>query len=178
MSVNEVSLHHINFEVYINGSRSIGAYASVDLPEIEYVTTEVSGAGIMGKYESPVFGQTENLQATLHCRVLTKEAAALMQQKRSVMLSCYGVNQGYDAATGELKLIPVRVVMRGLPQALHVGKFEPAEQMETEVIMTLDYIKLDIDGSTQYEVDKFNYIYNVDGVDLLGDFKVELGIEG
>ena len=172
---NVVPEHLVNFEIYIDGDAEPSGVASIDLPEINFLATEVKGAGILGAYDSPVLGHVEALESTLHCRTLRKDAATLMQQKKSFMLSAYGASQIYDSATGELGVEPVRCDMRCLPKSFKPGKFEPGEQTETEVVVAVDYIKITVDGKVALELDVFNYIYNVDGADMLADLRAALG---
>ena len=173
--INVVPQHLINCELYIDGEREPSGVASIDLPEINFLSTEVKGAGILGTYDSSVLGHVEALESTIHCRTLRKDSAALMQQKKAFMLSAYGATQVYDSATGELGVEPVRCDMRCLPKSFKPGKFEPGEQTETEVVVTVDYIKITVDGSVALELVVFNYIYNVNGVDMLSDVRAALG---
>ena len=173
--VNLVPQTLINFEIYLNGEREPSGVSSIDLPELAFMTTEISGAGLLGKYEVPLLGSTENLQSTLHCRTLRGDAVRLLRQKNAVRLAAYGAAQVYDAATGEVQVEPVRVDMRCLPQALNMGKFEPGEQTETEVVVTLDYLKITCRDEVAVEIDKFNYVYSVGGVDMLDDLRAALG---
>ena len=41
----------INYEVFVDGGRCLGT-ASVDLPEINYMTQDIKGAGIAGQYSA------------------------------------------------------------------------------------------------------------------------------
>lgn len=50
---NPVPERLINFRVYVNGNNQAGV-ATVDLPDLEFMTDTVSGAGIAGEVDSPI----------------------------------------------------------------------------------------------------------------------------
>ena len=176
VDINAVDLTNINFEIYTDGSHEPGGVATIDLPEINFMSSEVTGAGILGQYDASVMGHTENMETTLHFRTIRQDLSLLLSQGQAVMLSAYGASQMYDAGTGGVGVNPVRVVMRGIPKSLKAGKFEPGESSETEVTLTLDYVKITANSKDVLEIDKFNYIFNVNGIDIISDVRSALGI--
>ena len=50
----------ISFRVYHDGTDQIGV-ATIDLPELSYMTESLSGAGIAGEIDSPTLGMTESM---------------------------------------------------------------------------------------------------------------------
>lgn len=174
MAINDVMAQNINYEIYVDGDRCLGT-ASVDLSELNYLTTEISGAGVGGKIDMPTLGHTENMEITLHWRSLFESPLRLMKQA-AFMLSCRGAMQKYDAGTGELKVLPVRIDARCLPTSLNLGKFEPSETTDTESKFVIDYISVKVDGAKVFEHDKFNYIHEVDGQDYMAAVRAALGL--
>ena len=176
MAINNVQMATINYEVFVDGNRSLGT-ATVDLPELNYLTNEQSGAGIAGKYEVPILGHIETLEVTLHWRTIFERPTYLISQN-SFMLSLRGAMQNYDAGTGVLKPMAVRIDVRALAAGLTLGKLEPAEQTDTESKLHCDYVKIMIGGKDEYEHDVFNYVHKVGGVDFLAETRKALGLEG
>ena len=174
MAVNDVMEQNINYEVYVEGNRYLGT-ASVDLPEINYMTNEIKGAGVAGQIDVPTLGHVENIEITLHWRSIFERPLDLMKQD-AVMLSLRGAMMKYDAATGVTKPLPVRIDCRCLAAGLTLGKLEPSEQTDTESKFNLDYIKITVDGSKKFEHDKFNYIHEVGGYDYLSATRSALGL--
>lgn len=174
MSYHAVQEANINYEVYADGDRALGT-ASVDLPDIEFIKEEISGAGIAGKIDVGILGHIENLETTLHWRTIFEKPLYLMKQ-RTVMLSLRGAMQQYNAATGVRRAVPVRIDLRVAPSSLNLGSLEPAAQTDTESAFTADYIKITVDGATVFEHDKFNYIFVVDMVDILAEVRDALGL--
>lgn len=174
MAVNDVMQQAINYEVYVEGNRYLGT-ASVDLPELTYLTNEIKGAGVAGSIEVPTLAHLDNAEVTLHWRSIFERPTGLMAQN-AIMMSLRGAMQKYDAATGELKPLPVRIDVRCLAAGLTLGKLEPSEQTDTESKFNVDYIKITIDGSKEFEHDKFNYIHEVEGYDYLSATRAALGL--
>lgn len=174
MAVNDVIQQTINYEVYTDGDRYLGT-ASVDLPEVTYMTNEIKGAGIAGQIDMPTLSHIENLEMTLHWRNIFEFPAHLMNQN-SFMLSLRGAVQNYDAATGVQNVLPVRIDVRCLSLTTTFGKFEPGEQSDTETKFNIDYIKITIDDVKRFEHDKFNFVHEVEGTDYLRDVRYALGL--
>ena len=175
MAINDVMAQNINFEVFVDGNRYLGV-ATVDLPEVNYLTNEISGAGIAGKIEMPIRSHLENLELTLHWRSIFERPTYLLSQD-TFMMSLRGAMQKYDAATGVLKVVPVRIDVRALTTGSTLGKLEPGEQTDTESKFNLDYIKITINGQDKiFEHDKFNYIHEVNGTDFLSAVRTALGL--
>ena len=104
MVVNETL---IQFECFDSGNRLLGL-ATVDLPELNFRNVDVSGAGVNGQLNIPVQGATESLELKLHFRTLY-EPAVKMLKHGAVTLSLRAALQNYDASTGEVKIIPLRI---------------------------------------------------------------------
>lgn len=174
MAVNDVMQQDINYEVFVEGTRYLGT-ASVDLPEINYMTSEIKGAGVAGQIDMPTLGHLENMELTLHWRSIFERPVNLLQQN-AVMLSLRGAMQKYDAATGVLRPLPVRIDARCLTAGLTLGKLEPSEQTDTETKFTIDYLKITVNGVKEFEHDKFNFIHEIEGYDYLSATRAALGL--
>lgn len=164
----------INYEVYVDSTRYLG-HANVELPEVTFSTVEINGAGIAGKSDVPVLGFTEDLELKISWRTLTTRPLEFLKPK-SQKLSIRGVSQCYDSSKGEVGNVAIRVDAIGRVKSTSLGKFEPANQTETETVLLLDYLKISIDGAEKLEIDKYNFKYAVDGVDYLSAVRNALGL--
>lgn len=174
MSVTYTELATINYEIFDDGNRLAGS-ATIEFPELKYLTSEIKGAGIAGTINFPIRGHMDDLTAKITWRTIFAKPLKLMRQQ-PIILSARGAMQGYDAAKGIVKVIPVRIDMRAHPLGLTLGKFEPAAQTGSENGVAVDYIKISVDGKTWFEHDKFNMKYTVDGEDLLDEVRDAIGI--
>ena len=170
-----IPLSTIQFEAYNDKERMVGL-ATIDLPDIEFSTTDIKGAGILGTISWATRGNIENLETTLHWNVLTKNSATFASQSAGHMVSLRAATEVYDAGTGERKIMPIRVDLRGHTTKIGLGKFEPGETMESELTLTIDWLKITYDKDFVYlEIDKLNSRYVANGQDIFADVNAALG---
>lgn len=175
MSVQDVLEQTINYEVYVEGGRCLGT-ASVELPELQYMTQTIKGAGVAGEMDAPTLGHLQSLEMKLTFRALFDKPVELMQQRLATNLSCRGALQRYDATLGLVKVVRVRVDMRGRPKGINLGKLEPGELTDTEITFECDIISVKIDDREVFMHDKLNFINRIEGVDQLMDVRAALGL--
>lgn len=174
MAVNVLADKLVNYEVFKDGVRKLGT-ADVTLPELNYKTATMSGAGIAGDIEMPTPAQTESLELKLKWRTLDVNATELLALK-SHDLEIRGANEVYDSATGEIIMRPVKVNVRGLPKGGSLGSFTPADHTDSENTLELVYLRVTVDGKKKVEIDKLNYIHYVNGVDYAAELREALGL--
>lgn len=87
-----------------------------------------------------------------------------------------GAQQVYDSSTGKYVVRPVKVFLNCIPKNTELGKLEVGATTDTANTLETTYIKVDIDGETVLEYDKYNSIYNVSGTDYLADVREALGL--
>ena len=174
MSVQDTLEQVINYEIFIDGGRCLGT-ASVELPELQYMTQTIKGAGIAGEYEAPTLGHLQSLEMKLTFRALFDKPVALMEQ-RAVQISCRGAIQQYDSAVGTLKPLPVRIDARGRIKGGAMGKFEPSELTDTEITFECDVISVKVNDVELFMHDKLNFVNRVNGTDYLSAVRIALGI--
>lgn len=175
-NVNLIKANLINYEVYdeTDGSERLLGTASVDLPELEFMSAELKGAGMAGEVNFPIIGHTNNLTVTLHWMSIHSNLTKL-SAPGSHTVTCRGALQQYDSGTGNIIVSAVKITFRGLPSKATLGKFEPGEQTESENEFNINYLKMTVDGEELLEIDKLNYIYRVNGEDYLTDTRAAVG---
>lgn len=171
---NLVPERTINYKVYREGNDVIGV-ATVELPDIEAMSDTVSGAGIAGEIESPILGHTGSMAMTIQFRQILGDVISLSQQV-SHSLQLRSSQQVYDAASGELKSVPVRIDIKGTPKRTGLGSLEVGATTDSEIELELSYLKIYIDNEEKIEIDKYNMKYVVNGVDYLQQVRNDLGM--
>lgn len=164
----------INFKVYQDGDDLLGV-SDVTLPKLEAVTETVKGAGIAGEIDSPTIGHFGSMEVELNWRSLVKRNIVLAKPT-GVSLDLRGAVQVIDSATNTLKPVPVKVVLRGMTKNTDLGKLEMGATTDTKNTIEVSYIKIDVDSKTVLELDKYNYIFRIDGEDFLSDVRTALGM--
>lgn len=164
-----------DFRAYLAGKNALLGVADVTLPSFDMMTETVKAAGILGEYESPTMGHLQSMKLTLNFRVLTEEQVTLLQPQAH-RIDLRGVVQVYDAGTGQYKESAVRLVVQGPATKVDLGKFEKSAGTGGSVDLEIYYLKLDFDGKTRIEFDRFNYVFAIDGVDYMKFTRTALGL--
>jgi len=165
----------INYMAYLDGETFVGT-ANIELPSLDQLTEKVKGAGIAGEVEAPVMGHFDVLTLGITWRTITPEAMALAAPGAHA-LDFRGSQQNYDAASGTYSYVPVKVVVRATPKKTSLGKMAVAGQTDTKNELEVIYLKVYIDGRETLELDKYNFIYRVMGVDYLAEVRQSLGLD-
>lgn len=63
-----------------------------------------------------------------------------------------------------------------MPKSTDLGKMEMGSTTDTKNTIEVTYIKITVDGETVLELDKYNYICNIDGTDYLTEVRDALGL--
>lgn len=156
-----------NYNVYHNGNVLVGVSGAVSLPSFDAITETVSGAGILGTYDTAVVGMYGSMSQEVPFRVLDSDIFSLMNPSELVDLTFRASAQSTVKATGAIDYKSMRVVERGRLKSFTPGKLELGKQMDASVTLELLYILVEIDGVTKLEYDKLNSVFVVNGKDLL-----------
>lgn len=63
----------INYKCYIDGEMSPTALVDAELPDIQFMSETISGAGIAGEIDSPTLGHFQNMEIGLNFRTLINQ---------------------------------------------------------------------------------------------------------
>lgn len=164
----------INYRVYQDGADLLGV-ADVTLPSLEAMTETIKGAGLAGEVDSPVLGHYGSMELQLNWRILYKPNALLAAPK-GVMLDMRAANQVKDSESGAFVVQSTKVIARGVPKNTELGKFDVGTTSDTATTLEVDYLKVTVDGEDLIELDKYNYICKIGGVDYLSEVREALGL--
>lgn len=156
-----------NYNVYHNGVQLIGVSAAVQLPSFDAITEEVTGAGILGSYETSVVGHYSSMSQEIPFRILDEDVFSIMDPSELVDLTFRASAQSTVKATGAVDYKGMRVVERGRLKAFNPGSLEQGKRMDASVTMEILYIMVELDGEVLVEYDKLNAKFVVNGRDLL-----------
>ncbi len=176
MSVNESKLVFPevinNFNVYNSGNKLMGISGEVNIAELKAKTATVSGAGILGEYETAVIGMFENLSQEIPFRMINQEFFDLMDTSKQAEIVLRSSIQNVNKSSGgALSTQGMRIVFRGRPIEFKPGKLKVADLMNASVTLGLTYVLIEMTGEKKLELDKLNEIYIVNGKDLLEDVR-------
>ncbi|OBZ08047.1 phage major tail tube protein [Bacillus sp. FJAT-26390] len=161
------------YSVYLDGSTYLGV-ADVELPSLEALTETIKGAGIAGEVDSPTIGHYGSMGCSLNWRTIDPSAIKLAAPKMHA-IDFRAAQQTLDSAAGSYGSSPTKVSVRAIPKSLSLGKFEVGATTDTSNEFEVTYIKILVNGKTLLEIDKFNSICIIDGVDYLAAERAALG---
>jgi P2 family phage contractile tail tube protein len=164
----------VNFRCYAGANAEFLGLTDVELPSFEVMTETISGAGIAGEIASTVLGHFASQMVKLKWRTATAAALALLAPVRQVF-DIRGSIQHQDPMLGQLTTQALRVECTGQVKHLGLGKLEPGKAMGVETDVEVAVIRISLNGVRIIELDKFNSIFRVDGVDHLAKVRQDMG---
>jgi hypothetical protein len=168
--MNPIPEKVINYNVYDDTEKMVGVAAEVTLPNFEAMTETISGAGIAGEYESATPGHFTSQTVEIPFKVLMDNSFSLMKNRgRSIVLRA--AQQSYDVAGGRQQARALKITLRGQPKGLNLGTLSVGAPTETTNILEIFYIKIEENGRTMLEYDKLNFIFIVEGEDVLEEIR-------
>ena len=170
MNVIPEVLNHFN--VYNDSAKKlIGTSGELELPEMEAITDTLEGSGVLGEIEDPVTGQFSSMKMKIPFAVLYEDMFSIMNTTKPPQLTLRASMQCMDPSTGETGYYPVKIVVRGKASTSNMGKVVKGKKMEPEVELEILYIKIQINNKTVLELDKLNFKYVLNGVDMLAKIR-------
>lgn len=164
-----------NANVYVNGSNLLGKVSEATLPDISIKQIDHAPLGMHGTMSLPV--GFDKMEMTLKWTSFFDDVMRTVANGYSSFSGQLRASQEtYDSGGGRSAEEAVVYQFRGRPTNIPTGSFKGHENAEGETKVALDYLKLEIAGSTIYEIDVPNNVYKVNGVDLLATYRANLGI--
>lgn len=155
------------FNVYHSGNKLIGISDEVTLPDFEAVTDTMAGPGMLGEMESVAMGQFTSMEMEVPFRQMYSDMFLFVDQTTALDLTFRGSIQVMDSDTTGLDFVPMRMVTRGRCKGITGGKAKQGTGTASSIKLELYYIKIEINGVVELELDKLNFKYIVHGKDLL-----------
>lgn len=165
----------VAFRIYHKGSDYLGV-ATVELPQLQYMTETLSGSGIAGEIENPTIGITQSMTAKLSFTSMTNEAFKALNWNETALWECYSALQVSDDATGVRDTVPYRLNFLGRVKNFPFGSLEQGKKHGNELEMELTRLEVLLDGQEKLLIDKLNFIHRVNGVDLLKNVRSQTGL--
>lgn len=159
-----------SYNLYNEAEKLVGITGEVEMPSFEAMTSTISGAGVLGEVESPNQGHFGSIKMSIGFRTVSSEAAKLFEP-RGQTITLRADQSSYDVSSSIIGHQKLRVVMRGVPSSYKLGKASAGNATDSEITLELYYIKVEVNGETIVELDKYNFIYVVNGKDWLAEVR-------
>lgn len=169
----EQAAAYINLEIYEDSVNLLGV-AKVKLPDITYPCVTISGAGMMGNMEVPLYGMVDAMSTTINWLTPHQDAVKLMSPKKH-QLDLRVVEEYWGVQEAEVGTWADKYVMIVRPKTLSVGNVAPMANADTSGEYAVYYYAAYRDGKQLWEIDKRNMKCVIDGVDYMADVRKALG---
>ena len=164
---------YIDFEVYEDSVNYIGI-SKASLPNINYLTQQITGAGIGGNVDAVLHGMVDAMSLGLNFRSATDSAVSLMQpRKHNVDLRV--AEQYWDTVNSERYVGADKYVFVIVPKNYQPGTVAPASLADVSGEYSVYYYAAYKGGKQLWEIDPFNYICTIDGIDYMAPVRRALG---
>lgn len=161
--------------VYTNNNVLLGT-GDVTLPDITYITTEITGGGILGPANVPTY-DIEACELTVVYRALDSVTAAQASHK-PLDIEIRANQQRTDMQTGELVDEGVAVFGRCRAKSVSLGALIGGQSPEVTVVYEMLTMRIDVGRKKVFRMDKLNRILEIleDGaiVDVLAQERTNL----
>jgi len=154
-----------NCNAYREGDKLLGM-ADLQMPDIEFMVSELTGAGITGAVEVPIEGHVNAMTAVVNFKVPTQQQFEMLQQLAQGITFRAALQQ-YDAGSGRPVQVPFSCLMRGVAKKAGLGTLKPGDQAGGSIDIAVSYMKVFVNQVEMCEIDPMNGVCRIMGVDYL-----------
>lgn len=163
----------IDFEVFEDNVNFYGI-SKAALPNINFLVQQITGAGIGGNVDAVLHGMVDAMELGLNFRSPTASAVTLMEpRKHNIDLRV--AEQEWDTVQTGRGIVADKYVLVIVPKNYQPGNIAPASQSDASGTYSVYYYAGYRDGKQLWEIDPFNYICKINGVDYMADVRRALG---
>jgi hypothetical protein len=162
------------YNVYQKSTKLVGVSDEVTLPDFEGLTETLSGPGMLGEIDEPLLGHFGASELEIPFRTIDEEMFGLLQQGQAVNLTLRMSTQALQESTMETDFMPSRIVIKGKSKGFTGGSVKQGQGTGSSVKVELIYILIEVNGSKKFELDKLNFVYKVNGEDLLAKVRKQV----
>ena len=163
----------VNFEVYEDGSNLLGI-AQCTLPNIQFMTQNIQGAGIGGTIDAVAQGMVNAMSFTMNFRSATGDAVKVFTPGAH-QLTLMACEQGWDASRVTKVMKSDKFVITADPKNFNFGNLAPASVPDASNEYSVKYFAGYRDGKQLFEIDPINMKCVVGGVDYMADVRKAVG---
>ena len=170
-----ILIHRItNANIYMDGANLLGRAEEIELPQVKVKMAEHKALGMVGTIRA--FSGIEALEgkikwASFYADVLKKAANPF----KTVQLQVRGSLEGWNTPAGRNTEKPVVAVMQVLFKNFPLGQFKQHENVEITTEFDAWMVKLTAEGQNILEIDVAANIYKAGGVDMLANYRANIG---
>lgn len=164
---------YIDFVVYENSKEMLGV-AKATLPDIKFLTQTINGTGVGGNVEAVLKGMVDTMSLTLEFISATDSAVNLSTPvKHNIELRA--AEQQWNSIGVKSVIEAIKYVMVVIPKSFNVGSVAPASSADSKSEFAVYYYAAYRGKKQLWEIDPYNYICKINGVDHMKEVRAALG---
>ena len=165
---------HVDYLMYKNGGVLIGV-GKITMPPIKYKTVTASGAGLMGDATIPLAGMIEAMTVQIEFTSVT-DAAVELGSNEWHDVAVYVADQYFDSVNRTEEIEPTRFEMSIRPTETSQGTIATASAADASGTYSVCKYAVYKAGAKVVDIDQFNQVHMVNGVDCAADVRKALGM--
>lgn len=162
-----------SFEVYEGATNFVGV-AQATLPNVQFIVSQINGAGIQGNIDSVLPGLMEAMELGLNFRSST-DAAAKLVAPDTHQVELRAAEQHWDTVNHVRKTMELKYVITCVPKQLTAGNLQVGTTPDASGTYSVFHYEAYRDGKQLWAIDPLNYICTVNGVDYLAEVRKAVG---
>ena len=175
-STNAIPEALTDFRIYRKGKDDFIGAKSVEISGINAKTVDVSGAGILGEIAAAIIGHFESIEVKINWSVPTETALEIIGGL-ATEIEIYGNIQEWDGGESQYVQVPIKITVKSRAKSYEGGTFEAMNTMDGSTTLEATYLKYELDGKEKILIDKYNFVFKVDGKDQMDKIRKNLGIK-
>lgn len=148
-----------------------GDTTSVQLPSIEFLTDTIKGSGISGEIDWPTYYQTAAMTLAINLRASNEDTAGLLTADE---IELRWVTDTFDTNNVKVGINANKAFLKCAPKKFDEGKLENGAAQDGSLEFEVFAYRRIVNGKEVLNIDKFNGIFAVNGVNLLDNIKSAL----
>lgn len=162
-----------NANVYVDGNSFLGKAEEITMPDITPMMADHKALGMVGMMELPT--GWEKMSATIKWNSFYADVMRkAFNPYKAVQLQLRGSLESWQSV-GRVGEQPYVVFLTATFKKAPTGSFKQQENAEFESELNVLYVRVEVAGVPVVEFDPMANIYKVDGVDILQNYRNNLG---
>lgn len=162
-----------NANVYADGKSMLGKAEEVSLPDIKHMMAEHKALGMVGKTE--FWSGIDKMEAKIKWNSFYADAMKkFADPTKAIQLQIRGNLEVYTSG-GRSEQQPVVCFLTVTSKNFPLGNYKQHDNVELETNLNVIYARLEVNRESIMEVDVLSNIYKVDGVDILAEYRANIG---
>ena len=158
-----------NYQVFNDANRLLGISGEIELPSLEAITETL---------DVPATGQYKSIKLKIPFAILYGDIFDITNTTTAAKFTLRASEQFSDPKTYDTTTRAVKIIVRGKPITINLGKLVKGKKGDPYVELEVYYIKIVIGWDTELLLDKMNFKFELHGKDMLQRIRQQVGMEG